>query len=91
MSIGSYPPHSCKRRVASEDTDCIRTVGLQRLVGADKAKLKEQARATRMAPTVMEAITVKNPSGTRGLPHLALWWRAELYTARAWAIQCPRR
>jgi len=56
--------------VAYGATDRVRTIVLHCFEGADETELKEQARATRIAPTVMEVVTMRGPERTRGRAHL---------------------
>ena len=74
--------HRLVRRGTSKIEDHKRTVGLHRFAGADKAKLKEQARTTRIAPTVMRVIVAEGAEDTRGRLHLVRWLRTEPYAVR---------
>ena len=65
-----------------EIADCTRTVGFHRFVGAAKTQVKEKVRTATIAPTVMEAITAKDPKGSRSRLCSVHWRRADHYTAR---------
>ena len=62
-------------------TDCTRTVGLNRFVGAAKAQVEEKVRAVKIALTTMEVITAKDPKGSRSRLCSVRWRRADPYTA----------